>query len=365
MSRTRRILIQIASAFERVRYASRRRPLLAVLAGTGDENFGDEWMAAALRLHLPSWQIIELLHPVVERRFARVGLSGDALFDGLLISGGTLFNEYFFERARPMLRFGLPAWSVGTGAGSAGFGVSDDDARPEVWVESLRRFDTVTVRGPISASRLTNAGVAGVEAIGDLAMLHADDAPAVRYRDRCDRVLVNVSGIGNAAQMSPREHAVLEATARGIEALRKHRWRPVPFSVHRDDLERLEALGSLIGGWTEEPIHATAATWSAARLSDVRAIVATRLHAAAVGWIYGRDVVALGYRSKVTDLALQVGAEADVIDLATDDPAWITATIADLVNRDPARADLIHARVVTCRDRQRELLAEIDRMADR
>ena len=320
-------------------------------------------MAAALRIHLPSWQVIELLHPVVERRFARVGLSGHALFDGLLISGGTLFNEYFFERARPLLRSGLTAWSVGTGAGSAGFGVSDDDARPEVWVDSLRRFNTVTVRGPISASQLTNAGVAGVEAIGDLAMLHADDAPAARNSAGCNRVLINVAGIGNATQMSLMERSTLEAIARGIRALREQRWRPVPFAVHRDDLARLDVLGSLVGGWTEELIHATAATWNAACLRDVRAIVATRLHAAALGWIYGRDVVALGYRSKVTDLALQIGAEADVIDLAMDDPARITAAIADLVNRDPARADLIHARVVTCRDRQRELLSEIDIVA--
>src|SRR5438309_2874425 len=60
---------------ERARARVDRRPVVAVLSGTGDDNFGDEWMAAILEEGLSSCRLVNITYPVTEQRLSTLGLS--------------------------------------------------------------------------------------------------------------------------------------------------------------------------------------------------------------------------------------------------------------------------------------------------
>ncbi|MEA2157513.1 MAG: hypothetical protein QOE11_3653 [Solirubrobacteraceae bacterium] len=356
----RRGRFQIAVADDRRRARADPRPVGAVLAGTGDDNFGDEWMGEALAAGLPSCRLTDVTYPATERRLGRLGLSGAPLFAGVVISGGTLINPYFLPRALGVLGDGLPAWTVGTGAGSAGFGVPEDSADPDGWVECLTRFERVTVRGPRSSARLAAAGFGHASAVGDLALAHVPDEPLRQSGSR--RVLVNVSGteLEGVRGEGMAEEVVLESIGRAVRDLTGAGWAPVPLVLHRDDLPRLIVVGRIAGGWAGAPVVPRSAREAGAEMTRAGALVGMRLHAAALGWIHGVPTLGLAYRDKTLDFAEQVGAGNQVADLRTAAPAQLESAVQALVARPREQAVAVHARAITCRDALRSLLSSID-----
>lgn len=355
-----RAWLHVGVGLDRTRDRIAPRPAVAVLAGTGDHNFGDEWMYEALRVGLPSCRLAAITHPATERRLARVGLSGARMFSGVVVSGGTLINPYFLPRLLGLLRAGLPAWTVGTGVGSPGFGVTEASSPPDGWVAALRRFEEVTVRGPRSAARLVGAGFGGAIAIGDLALAHTPDRPVEIEGSR--RLLVNVSGTELEATRGEgmQETTVLESIAHAISGLVDQGWAPVPLALHRDDLPRLEALGRLFGGWASPTVAPRTAEDARAIMARASAVVGMRLHAAALGWIHGVPTLGLAYRDKTLDFAGQVAADGQVADLRSISPRELRTAVGDLVHRPLAWAQAVHDNALVSRAALRALLARID-----
>lgn len=355
-----RARIQAGVSLDRARARLDHRPIVAVLAGTGDDNFGDEWMAEALRSGLPSCRLAEITHPATEGRLTRLGLSGARLFSGVVVSGGTLINPYFLPRVLPLLRADVPAWTVGTGVGSAGFGVTESSAVPDGWVRPLRRFEEVAVRGPRSAARLAAAGYHGATAIGDLALAHTPDAPVQTSASR--RLLVNVSGTELEASNGegPPEAVILDAIAGGVRLLVEVGWEPVPLLMHRDDLPRLQAVGRMIGGWTSEIVAPKTANAAQEAMAQAGALVGMRLHAAALGWIHGVPTLGLAYRDKTLDFADHVGAGDQVADLRAIAPAELQFAVGALVHRPIESAHAVHRRALDGRAGLTSLMARIE-----
>jgi hypothetical protein len=332
------------------------KPVLAVLSGIGDDNFGDEWMYEALRQGLPKCRLAPLELPMTERRLAGVGLSGSKFFAGLIVGGGTLVNSYFLDRARPMLEKDSPAWMLGTGVGSAGFGVAEGAADPASWAPYLPRFRRVAVRGPLSAQRLEPVEA---EVLGDLALFHTPDAPEVVAGRRT--LLVNVSGTeaeSNGGGLS--DAHVATSAAAIVNMYRQDGWTCVPLIVHRDDAPRLVALGALVGGWDAPLVHVRTGADATRAMASAGALVANRLHATALGWMFGVPTVALAYRDKTLDLAALLGANEGVIDLRTDDLADVVDVTRLVMTSAGARERAIHARALEARERIRLLLSSVE-----
>jgi len=333
-------------------------PVIAVLSGAGDDNFGDEVMFRVLETGLGRCRLVRVVHPATELRLSRIGLSGRRLFSGLILGGGTLINPFFFARIGAVLDPTVPAWSVGTGVGSAGFGMAEPGVEDTSWSEPLTRFRRVTVRGPFSAQWLSAAGHGAVEIVGDLAFAATPDHPLAEPSTR--RLLVNVAG----QKDDPADRALVAKALGGLTdalgALAVRGWTFRPIALHRTDTRWLEELGARIGGWAEPITQIRSTVDAQAVLQTGSALVAIRLHAAAFGWMSGVPTLALGYRAKTLDLAEHLGVGAQVLDLATESRAAVAAATVRLVDQSRASAKPAHDRALAARERIRALLVEID-----
>lgn len=337
------------------RRAARSHPIVGVVSGIGDDNFGDEWMAEALAEGLAPCALVPVELPATEARLERVGLSGPRFFDGLVVSGGTLLNPYFLGRVEPLLQRGIPMWTTGTGVGSAGFGVSEERADPSAWLPHLARFEAITLRGPLSHARL---GLPQAQVVGDLALLHTPDEPRSSRPER--RVAhLNVSGTASEERAGIPAARTIEVGVAVVQQLRADGWQCRPLEVHRDDAPLLRRIGEEIGGWDGEGtrLRTGADVEHFARGSDL--VVAMRLHAAAVGWMWGIPTLALGYRDKNRDFAHHLGvAERDVVDLreaGADDARAAAARVAAQGGVDP----VIRERALASRELLRTHLTAI------
>jgi polysaccharide pyruvyl transferase WcaK-like protein len=353
---------QIAS---RVRDRLSGAPVVAVLAGRGDsDNFGDEWMFEVLAKGLSDCRLVEIGHPATERRLRRMRLSGAHLFSAVVVGGGTLMNAYFLPRLVPFMAEGLPAWSVGTGVGSAGFGVRETDADPSGWVDVLPGFERVTVRGPLSRDRLGELGFGAAEVIGDLALAETPQSPLVSWESR--RLVVNVAGsekeTAERGEALP-ESEVVEAVAGPLGTLSEQGWEIVPFALHDDDLPRLAALGTRLGGWREAPVRVREWADVERLLRGARALLGLKLHAATLGWMCGVPTLGLAYRSKTLDLAGFLGAEDQVVDLRTAATGDLASAVQELTTRPPEAIDEPHRRALAAKRDLGALMAEINAMA--
>lgn len=345
--------IRIAS--ERVNVSRTGRPVVGVLSGIGDDNFGDEWMAEALAEGLAPCRLVPVELPATEARLERIGLSGPRFFDGLVVSGGTLLNPYFLGRVEPLLLRGIPMWTTGTGVGSAGFGVSEERADPSAWLPYLARFEAVTLRGPLSQARL---GLPQAQVVGDLALWHTPEEPPRRPVGR--RVAhLNVSGTASEDRAGIPASRTIDAGVAVVQQLRADGWRCHALEVHRDDAPLLQRVGEAIGGWDGEGarLRTGADVEQFARGSDL--VVAMRLHAAAVGWMWGIPTLALGYRDKNRDFARQLGvADRDLVDLREAGPAEAREAVARAA-ADGTTDPVIRERALASRDLLRTHLAAI------
>jgi hypothetical protein len=339
----------------RRRAARDPRPVLALLSGIGDDNFGDEWMYEALERGMPDCRFVPLQLPGTERRLVRLGLSGPEFFTGLVVGGGTLVNRYFLDRARPLLEVGTPAWMLGTGVGSAGFGVTEGSADPDSWAPFLPSFRRLAVRGPLSVQRLEGFGA---EVVGDLALFHTPDEPQPAAGRRL--LLVNISGTeGENAIGGLADDHVEGMAAEAVKIFRQDGWLCAPLVVHRDDEPRLERLGHAIGGWDAPVVHVRSGEDAERAMESAGALVASRLHATVLGWMFGVPTVALAYRDKTLDLATSLNASDDVVDLRSDDLEDV-ARVARLVKQSDGTAQrAVHVHAVAARERIRTLLASV------
>lgn len=340
---------------ERSRARRGSRPVLALLSGVGDDNFGDEWMFEALERGMPGCHFVPLQLPGTEHWLARLGLSGSNFFSGVIVGGGTLVNKYFLARARPLLENGSPAWMLGTGVGSAGFGVAEGSADPDSWAPFLPAFRRLAVRGPLSAERLNGFGA---EVVGDLALFHTPDEPEQTTGRRL--LLVNISGTeGESAIGGLDDDHVAASAASAVAIFREDGWLCAPLVVHRDDEPRLEQLGHAIGGWDAPVVRVRSGEDAATAMASAGALVANRLHASALGWMFGVPTIALAYRDKTLDLASLLDASDDVVDLRVDDLAAVAKIAQKVKQSDGTAQRAIHAQALAARQRICELLASV------
>jgi hypothetical protein len=339
-------------------------PVVGVLAGTGADNFGDEMMFEVLADGLPGCSVVEIQHPETERRLARVGLSGASFFSAVVVGGGTLMNSYFLPRLVPFADSGVPMWSVGTGVGSAGFGVPEREADPSGWAKPLGLFRRVTVRGPYSQAQLQGLGVVGAEVIGDLALARTPSSPTVSWGSR--RLLVNVAGSelesDERGEGMP-EPQVIAAVGSGLSQLKRDGWELVPFAVHDDDVPRLSRLGDLLGGWGQQTVRLRNFEEAEQLLRGARGLIGMRLHAAALGWMSGVPTLGLAYRSKTLDFAEFLNAGDQVADLRTTTSSALSAATIDLVDRAPESSEGPYRRALAAKAELSQLMDAINRDA--
>ncbi|HET7573701.1 MAG TPA: polysaccharide pyruvyl transferase family protein [Solirubrobacterales bacterium] len=328
------------------RAAARRAsaPAAAFVSGSGDGNLGDELMLEATRRVLQGVTLVPVDHPATERRLGAVGLSGAGVFDGLVLGGGTLVNPHFERLVSGVFGDGLPAWTLGTGVGSSGFGMSPEvDVAP--WAELLGGFEGVWVRGPLSAERLDALGVDGVRVCGDLALALTPPRPLPARDEGALAVNVGASRVrfGGDGGIEP-----AAALAAALRPLRDEGRRVIPFAMHRDDAPALDAFRRGLGEPKAEILTPASldSLWSL--LEGVDAVVGVRLHAGVMSWAAGVPALMVAYRDKCLDFARHLGVEDAVVGPGAG-PRDIEAKVRGLLAEGRGRGALVHGEAVGAR----------------
>jgi polysaccharide pyruvyl transferase WcaK-like protein len=151
------------------RAAGLTKPTLAYVGGwLGRSNLGDEMLLTAAGRLFPDMHVV----PVRGRRHELLVDRMFPPFDASVLAGGTLINmtgslpqaETYSARSRYFFVFG-------TGVADPNFEPNRTDGHVlSRWETVLRRSRFVGVRGPLSAKLLTDAGIDGVEVVGDPAL---------------------------------------------------------------------------------------------------------------------------------------------------------------------------------------------------
>jgi len=272
------------------------------IGGQGDSNLGDEAMLEAARRLLPGVDLIDVVYPNQERRLARLSLSGAPFFDFAILGGGTLINHHWHEKVQTALAQGLPIFCLGTGVGSAGFGMAVQTDAGD-WKPLLQQFAGIGVRGPRSEARLRSLGLGRVEIIGDLALTLT---PETLPKAGAGKFVVNVTAPpgddpGNYARVNELEGVIKKLTVDG--------WTAVPVAMHRNDIEPLKQLMERATGKKYEILMPPTAQEFFDILTPCAFTLAVRLHAAILSCCVGVPPLMLGYRDKCLDFMESIDLE--------------------------------------------------------
>lgn len=343
----RAIQDNLTAVRERLASLRQGQPRVAYVGGHGDRNLGDDALFEAARQVLEGFEVITFRYPPRELRLARVGLSGPCYFQQFVLGGGTFINPYGLGTARAALQLGLPAWTLGTGVGSAGFNMS---RRPDLteWRALLRDFRAVGVRGPLSKATLDALGVSHVEVVGDLALVLARAAPLPLALPR--RFAVNIT-LPPPQEREGFSYERLEGLERAIRHFVAQGWTPVFVAMHVNDYAPMRRLMVAVGRVEDVLHHPVTAGEYMDLVGPCTLTMATRLHAAVLSCCAGVPVLSLGYREKCLDFMASLGLEAWHVDLAVPEDDLFTRGLALAERADGLRATVL----ARARERQRGL----------
>jgi polysaccharide pyruvyl transferase WcaK-like protein len=285
-------------------------PLVSYLGWHGRGNLGDDAMYDAVRAQLPTAKLLDVGHLPRERmRDIASGRNRQARRSHLLIGGGTCLGRSNWRTvvSRVMSPSGAQQrYAIGVGVEDPGFGGyrshsgADELAK---WVPILERFDEVSVRGPISAELLSDAGL-DVRVSGDPALL----LPRPQAQPSDGLIGVNI-GFGDDLWGHDPD-AVVAETASAVAQLVARGHTVVGILMNPDD----EPFTKRALQGIEAPLVLSATAAEAAEvLASCSAAIVTRLHAAILAALSGTPVVALEYQPKCRDFAMSIGDETSLI----------------------------------------------------
>lgn len=287
---------------ERAPAALRRPRQLAYIGGEGDQNLGDEVMYDAIA-DLLGARLLSVRYPAQERRWSWTTLSGPRFFAGAVLGGGTLINPHWYEKVKTALDQGLPMWALGTGVGSAGFGMPERlELQP--WRELLEQFEGVGVRGPRSVAALRDIGVDHAEEIGDVALLYA--RPPISPRKDAPTFVLNVTRPDRPARDDTDYDALIDIVTASAGYLLKEGWLPIPIAMHRTDVDPTMEVLRRLG--CDAEVHSPQDAEEFFHLAEAATLtIAVRLHAAVLATCVGVPPLLIAYRSKCLDFMESVG----------------------------------------------------------
>ncbi|HEY0708372.1 MAG TPA: polysaccharide pyruvyl transferase family protein [Polyangia bacterium] len=268
-----------------------------------DANFGDRWMYEVLARRMP----VHFGHATtLEEHWRKVAPQGH--YDLAMLGGGTLINQQpqFYQDALCAHAAGLPLVCFGSGVGE----VERWGDHRDVWVELLRQFAYVGVRGPHSHAALSEAGLTGHTITGDPCLLDESRLPSLTSQappDEPVRVWLDLSFGGQESDETLRFRHHLLALLGSLEragVLTVNLY--TSWNAYLPWIE--EQTASMLGG--KRPILILDPN-NRAQLStaNVDLAIAYRLHAAAATLLAGIPTLVIQYEAKCLDFLAQLGLE--------------------------------------------------------
>jgi len=318
---------------------------------------GDEASFEAYRRAVPGMRFAAI--PSSRALAPLDALTPHRLFAGAALGGGTLVGWPYYRRAFARLLEAAgdgPAFMLGTGVEDPGYhghsrrlaaalsrehgpGRRAVERELELWAEPLSRLPSVAVRGPASVEVLASVGIEA-EAVGDPALLLADDRPHRDVRER----LAGLNAGRSDGLWGGRLEAVVDALGEVGRRLLSGGWsiRLVPLSPA--DLPVLHELARRLDGRAElvEAYRDLDALRAAIR--ECHVFVGEKLHSVVLASASYVPTLALEYHPKCLDFQRSLGRERFTVRTDALEPAALAEQVRDLAERrDEHAAELVQA----------------------
>jgi hypothetical protein len=303
---------------------SKNVPYFGVL---GDRNLGDELLTSLAKSAVAPRRLLPVGRAgLVERAALQVVRDRSPL----LVGGGTLLLS-------PPLKKLLISLSPRTTC-TFGTGVLDNvywgkltSREREEWRLLLHRASALGVRGPRSLEILQELGIDHAEVVGDPGFLLCRE----RLDMPSERRLIGINFGTSLGQVWGRDEAQAERDlAAEVRQIRAAGWDVRFFAVWPRDLDSIRRVASLSGVNAPDVVRSYRDPRMFMRsVSECRALLAMKLHAAVLGICAGVPTLAIEYRPKTSDLMRSIGAETDTVrfdSLADSDVAERIVAMATL-----------------------------------
>ncbi|WP_110318981.1 polysaccharide pyruvyl transferase family protein [Mycolicibacterium moriokaense] len=268
----------------------------------GRDNIGDDAIFDAVQSQLPGVRLDDLPHYGASAVLS--AFSPKFRGSPLVLGGGTVVGRSSWRRvvARGLKISGAsPGFALGVGVEDPEFqGIASCSGNDELrrWISVLRRFRSVSVRGPRSAELLADAGY-DAKISGDPALMlpPPDAAPE-------EGVIGLNMGFGDDL-WGHDPHRVAEAVSIALRTLSKRGHRLVGVLMNPDDeIWTRRAFDGIADSRVVVPNNPAQA---AQLFSSCTTVIACRLHAGILAALSATPVVALEYQPKCRDFARSIG----------------------------------------------------------
>ena len=272
-------------------------------------NLGDDAIHESLQQLFSPVNLIEFNQVPIEIAANRLLFGNTALYDMILLGGGTLINEAgFLDKLQTAATKNVPIIVFGTGVRDPDFWSAKDPGQDyrsglKQWANLLKHSSYLSVRGPLSAALLESNGLQKVKIIGDpgLSITTSRDTPRHRSKlvginlgshdpilgrqaDLIEEILAFIQdsiASGTSIEFCPM-HASDEAIA--LKMQKKLGEKSFTIWQHYDDTER-----------------------TLERIKEYDFLIGQRLHSVVFGFAAGVPSISLGYQPKCHDFMQSIG----------------------------------------------------------
>ena len=340
--RARRIVVSLR---EGITLARSQGPAVPYIGAVSLPNLGDVALLQAIGSLLNRVQIQAVPYPreSFTLQIARgLGLKPTHF----CLGGGTLINSPApLQAVRRMEAMGLTGFTFGTGVRDPQFwdGVDRFPRELSQWVECLGRFESISVRGPISANILKQCGLPQVQIIGDPALQFW--APPTEIPPSTNRIAINIcSGYGRkSGNDESRVFEQLRVVARnllraGIEL--------VLISVWAVDDDLVQGFASSLEGGSRVSVELVGSDVQRflSLVASCDLMVSMRLHAAVLAMCRSVPVVSIEYQPKCRDFMASMHLDRYNIQPDELDPELAERLIYEALEHRAMLRQVIHRR---------------------
>jgi hypothetical protein len=255
------------------------------------------------------------------------------------LGGGTLINSPAPLRGvRSMQAMGLTGFAFGTGVRDPRFWDKVDRFPRELaqWIDCLARFESVSVRGPISANILTQCGLPHVWIIGDPALQFW--TPPAENAASTNRMAINLCS-GYRRRSGNDERRVFEQLRTIARTLLGAGMELVFISVWAVDNDLVQEFASSLGDSSRVSVELVGS--NVQRFLNLVAscdlMISMRLHAAVLAMCRSVPVISVEYQPKCGDFMASMSQARYNIRPEDLDPRITVGVINDALER---RAEL-------------------------
>lgn len=298
-----------ANVLRSARLAAAAAPPIGYLGFAGRGNAGDDAILLAHRRSLPA---VDLGLLPLEWERETLALLGGArrrrLHSGVLVGGGTVVGREAWRRRLDIAQGSSPAPVAFTGVGvedPAFQGEMQHASRDELsrWTETLGSAAHLTVRGPLSAQLLRDAGIEASYVSDPALLLGPDDAVETAVRPK----LLGLNIADPEDQYRGTGSRVFDASVAAVRTLLGSGWRVRLLPFTRKDLVLARSLRRALDGRVEILPDFADVDRLLAAVAQCDVLVGQRLHAVVLAAAVAVPALAVDYRPKCRDFQLSIG----------------------------------------------------------